>query len=96
MAQDDRGWYGDTQGHEEAAHKGQARKANNRPMKKEEENKMSVFKSNITLLRSVSTKLAYNLTMNGGQVILGKKNQAKKNKAEEFIYKAIRLLEEIR
>lgn len=54
-----------------------------------------LFKTNINHLRKVASRLAYSQTMTFTQVILGKKNEAKRYRAEQHIYKAIKLLNEI-
>lgn len=53
-------------------------------------------KSHITQLSKVTVRLAYKLTMNCSQLILSSKNVKKLEKAEQFIYRAIKLLDEIK
>jgi len=55
----------------------------------------SLCKSHITALRKISVKLAYKLTMNGGQLVLGKKNKKLIEKAESQIYDLIFTLKKI-
>ena len=51
--------------------------------------------SHCTQLRKVATKLAYKQKMDSTQLILGEKNRDKIEQAEQLIYKAINLLQQI-
>jgi hypothetical protein len=54
-----------------------------------------LFQSNINQLRKVATKLAYNQKMDSTQVILNDSNKKRVVEANELIYQAIRLLNEV-
>lgn len=54
-----------------------------------------LFKTHVNQLRKVTARLAYSQRMDGGTIILCKRNAKKRDTAEQLIYKAIRLLEEI-
>jgi len=56
---------------------------------------MKLCKSHLTLLRKVSTQLAYKQTMNYTQMLLGLKNFNKIEKAKQHIDKAMNLLETV-
>lgn len=53
-------------------------------------------KSHITALRKVATQLAYKQKMNYTQLILGKKNKDRVEKAEKLIYKAMNILSQVK
>jgi len=55
----------------------------------------TLCKSHITVLRKVATQLAYKQTMAYTQLILGETNREKIEQAEQLLYKAINLLEQI-
>ena len=54
-----------------------------------------LFKTHVNHLRKVVTRVAYSQKMDGGTIILGKTNENKRMKAENLIYQAMILLEEI-
>ncbi len=56
---------------------------------------MKMCKSHITLLRKVSTQLAYKQTMSHSKMLLGLDNRNKLEKAEQLIYEAMNLLAKI-
>lgn len=55
----------------------------------------NLTRSHCTLLRKVATKLAYKQKMDSTQIILTVENQMKMEQAEQLIYKAINLLQNI-
>ncbi|MFX0183349.1 MAG: hypothetical protein ACFE95_09745 [Candidatus Hodarchaeota archaeon] len=57
---------------------------------------MILFKSQITQLQKVCRRLAYSQTMQEKDIILSPKNERKRAEAEQLIYKAMNLLEEIK
>jgi hypothetical protein len=54
-----------------------------------------LFKTHVNHLRKVVTQVAYSQKMDGGTIILGKANEKKRSKAENLIYQAMILLDEI-
>ena len=54
-----------------------------------------LFKTHVNHLSKVVTRIAYSQKMDGGTIILGKKNEQKRAKAENLIYQAMILLREI-
>jgi len=55
----------------------------------------TLCKTHITQLRKVSARLAYKQKMDGTQLILCLENRQKIEQAEQLIYKAINLLQQI-
>ena len=54
-----------------------------------------LFKTHVNHLHKVVTQVAYSQKMDGGTIILSKKNEQKRAKAEDLIYQAMILLREI-
>lgn len=54
-----------------------------------------LFRTHANQLRKVATKVAYSQRMDGGTIILGRANELKRTEAEQLLYKAIKILEEI-
>jgi hypothetical protein len=54
-----------------------------------------LFQTHVNHLRKVVTQVAYSQKMDGGTIILGKKNEQKRAKAENLIYQGMILLGEI-
>jgi len=53
-------------------------------------------KSHVTVLRKVARQLAYKQKMDSTQLILAEKNRSRIEKAEQLLYKAINILEQIK